>query len=338
MTFTESFRMERVYFEKLKSNITDIKNLLAAGNTEDARILLENSVDLDGAVLLLYRNLGECWAELADQIKKTREELDALKEATEAYHDELNEKIDDVNFVLLRLINALEARVENLETRVTALEECCEEVQEALENKQDKLTPGVGIEISEENVIDSTILSAFKNGALSGYNAYETNILERVDNAVYSILQYTTKISATGAVIKSLFATSKGVRITPSIQISATFINNLMNVGDVLMYYLTNIKCNYGKVFVNSIEAVRFASKTADNIVFPAALNSPFEIIGIPNFLETLNDSTTYDLTFSYEITPILNGKMIIVNGSDYSVTDPSNYSVSQHAGYRRLY
>lgn len=121
MTFTESFRMERVYFEKLKNNITDIKNLLAAGNTEDARILLENSVDVDGAVLLLYRNLGECWAELADQIKKTREELDALKEATEAYHDELNEKIDNVNFVLLRLINALDARLTIVENELATM-------------------------------------------------------------------------------------------------------------------------------------------------------------------------------------------------------------------------
>lgn len=121
MTFTESFRMERVYFEKLKNNITDIKNLLAAGNTEDARILLENSVDVDGAVLLLYRNLGECWAELADQIKKTRDELDALKEATEAYHDELNEKIDNVNFVLLRLINALDARLTVVENDLATM-------------------------------------------------------------------------------------------------------------------------------------------------------------------------------------------------------------------------
>lgn len=121
MTFTESFRMERVYFEKLKNNITDIRNLLAAGNTEDARILLENSVDVDGAVLLLYRNLGECWAELADQIKKTRDELDALKEATEAYHDELNEKIDNVNFVLLRLINALDARLTIVENDLATM-------------------------------------------------------------------------------------------------------------------------------------------------------------------------------------------------------------------------
>lgn len=121
MTFTESFRVERVYFEKLKNNITDIKNLLAAGNTEDARILLENSVDVDGAVLLLYRNLGECWAELADQIKKTRDELDALKEATEAYHDELNEKIDNLNFVLLRLINALDARLTVVENDLSTM-------------------------------------------------------------------------------------------------------------------------------------------------------------------------------------------------------------------------
>ena len=115
MDFKSSYRMEAVYFQKLKSDIDIAKSLMNDGNTEEARALLENAVDVNGAVLLLYRNLGDVWGELGSQIQKTNEALKELKETTEDYHKELNEKIDDVNNTIIRLLNALEDRIAAVE-------------------------------------------------------------------------------------------------------------------------------------------------------------------------------------------------------------------------------
>lgn len=113
--FKNDYRMEAVYFQKLKSDIDIAKSYITRGAVDEAKALLENAVDVDGAVLLLYRNIGELWSELADQIEQTRKALDALEKKMNDYHDELNEKIDEINNYIIRLINALEARVEALE-------------------------------------------------------------------------------------------------------------------------------------------------------------------------------------------------------------------------------
>lgn len=148
MEFRDSYRMEAIYFQTLKEEINRVKALMASGNTEQAKTLLENAVNVDGAVLLLYRNLGELWGELGAKIEEVKKELEKLDSRVDDYHRELNEKIDDVNNTIIRLINALEERVK-------ALEECCEDVQEALANKQDKLTAGEGITIDNNNVISA---------------------------------------------------------------------------------------------------------------------------------------------------------------------------------------
>lgn len=115
MTFTDGYRVERVYFERLKSLITILKSLKDGVQDETVRTLIENAIDSDGAILLLYRNIGEAWAELADQVQKTRKMLQDLDEKTEKYHDELNERIDEVNNYLMALIRALEARMDAVE-------------------------------------------------------------------------------------------------------------------------------------------------------------------------------------------------------------------------------
>ena len=157
MDFKNSYRVEAVYFQKLKSDIDIAKSYIAAGATDEARAVLENLVDVDGAVLLLYRNIGECWAELANAIEKTKKELDALRDQQEQYHDELNEKIDEINNYIIRLINALderltaaEADIDDLQERMLAAESDIDDLEA---NKQDKLTAGFGIEINANNEI-----------------------------------------------------------------------------------------------------------------------------------------------------------------------------------------
>lgn len=171
MDFKNSYRVEAVYFQKLKSDIDIAKSYIAAGATDEARAVLENLVDVDGAVLLLYRNIGECWAELANAIEKTKKELDALRDQQEQYHDELNEKIDEINNYIIRLINALderltaaEADIDDLQERMLAAESDIDDLQDRMtqaesdiddleSNKQDKLTAGFGIEIDANNEI-----------------------------------------------------------------------------------------------------------------------------------------------------------------------------------------
>ena len=113
--FKDSYRLERVYFEKLKSMISILKSFLDNETDEKTRAILANEIDDNGAILLLYRNLGEAWAELADLIQKLRNDLNDLDEKEEAYHDELNERIDEVNNYLMALIRALEARMDAVE-------------------------------------------------------------------------------------------------------------------------------------------------------------------------------------------------------------------------------
>lgn len=113
--FKDSYRLERVYFEKLKSMIGILKSFLDNETDEKTRAILSNEIDDNGAILLLYRNLGEAWAELADLIQKLRNDLTDLDEKEEAYHDELNERIDEVNNYLMALIRALEARMDAVE-------------------------------------------------------------------------------------------------------------------------------------------------------------------------------------------------------------------------------
>ena len=115
MTFLTSYRAEKIYFEKLRSNIDIAKSYIQRGATDEVMALLQNAVDADGAIMLCYRNLGEVWADLAAQLEKTQKALEDLKVALEEYHDDLNNKIDEINNYLVRLINALDERVTILE-------------------------------------------------------------------------------------------------------------------------------------------------------------------------------------------------------------------------------
>lgn len=121
MAFKDSFRFERIYFERLKTMIPLLKSYLENAQTEEARTLLENSVDVDGAVLLLYRNLGEAWAELADLIQKLRERLDEEHDLIEQYHDELNEKIDEVNNYIMAIIREILGRLDVIEADLASM-------------------------------------------------------------------------------------------------------------------------------------------------------------------------------------------------------------------------
>lgn len=111
MAFKDSLRLEQIYFQKLKDTIQTLKVLNEGENTEKEQDIIEGLVEACAAILLLYRNLGEEWNELTALIQKTMHDLVDLKEQSDAYHDELNEKIDEVNNYLNAAITVIEAEI-----------------------------------------------------------------------------------------------------------------------------------------------------------------------------------------------------------------------------------
>ena len=122
MALKDSLRLESIYFNNLKSMMKMLKSWADGTTDEKTKDIIENCIQADAAILLLYRNLGEAWNELMANIQKEMHDLQDLKETVDAYHDELNEKIDEVNNYLMVLIRELQERVTILEQRVDALE------------------------------------------------------------------------------------------------------------------------------------------------------------------------------------------------------------------------
>ena len=112
MAFKDSLRLEQIYFQKLKDMIKTCKAWYDGENTDKDRDILEALIQACAAILLLYRNLGEEWNELTALIQRTIHDLVDLKDKTDAYHDELNEKIDEVNNYLNAAITVIEAQID----------------------------------------------------------------------------------------------------------------------------------------------------------------------------------------------------------------------------------
>lgn len=123
MAFKDNLRLEYVYFQNIKSTIDVLKSW--KGETEDGKTtdIIDAVIGCDSAILLLYKNIGECWNELTAQIQKEMKDLGELKEKVENYHDELNEKIDDVNNYIMAIIREIEERLDSLEARMELVED-----------------------------------------------------------------------------------------------------------------------------------------------------------------------------------------------------------------------
>lgn len=122
MAFKDNIRLEQIYFQNIKSTIDVLKSW--KGNTEDGKTadIIDAVITCDNAVLLLYKNIGECWNELTAQIQKEMKDLADLKQQVENYHDELNEKIDDVNNYIMAIIREIEGRLDIIENDLATLQ------------------------------------------------------------------------------------------------------------------------------------------------------------------------------------------------------------------------
>lgn len=328
MEFRDSYRMEAIYFQTLKEEINRVKALMASGNTEQAKTLLENAVNVDGAVLLLYRNLGELWGELGAKIEEVKKELEKLDSRVDDYHRELNEKIDDVNNTIIRLINALEERVQ-------ALEECCEDVQEALANKQDKLIAGDGIGINNENVIRVNNNDIFTSESIgSVLRPYITRTVTRkpfraTTKTLYELVD-TIVLSTTGAQLKELLSKYNALKFNFLFGISSNLASNILAVDDIVKISLRRYSFPIQFItFMDRVKLNSIATKTDQGIDVDACSIS-FAIMNLQNVLHNLVDETVYSFSWEMAYYVEVNGNAITSADSPYfGYINPENYTPS---------
>lgn len=126
MAFKDSIRLEAKYFQNLKTAIASLKKWREGENPSKTEDILDSCIAANKALILLYRNVAECYNELVSLFVKQQGELVSLRDYVHALKDELNEKIDDVN-------NYLNGRLTELEGRVELLEQAVEDLQRRVE-------------------------------------------------------------------------------------------------------------------------------------------------------------------------------------------------------------
>lgn len=118
MNAKDSLRVEAVYFAKLRDMIRKLEVMKETGNKpEELDTLIDSCIEANGAILILYKNLGEAWNDCVSLIQEQGKKLEDLKESVESYDEELNSKIDDINNYLNSQIGFLDARLAEVESR-----------------------------------------------------------------------------------------------------------------------------------------------------------------------------------------------------------------------------
>lgn len=116
MTVKENLRIEAVYFAKLKSNIKDLKEHALSTDPGKLRDILNNCIEADEALLMCYKNIGDCWNSLSSFIADDRAKIETLSAELDSFKGEINSKIDEVNNYLVSRLSMLEERVTEIET------------------------------------------------------------------------------------------------------------------------------------------------------------------------------------------------------------------------------
>lgn len=114
----DSLRVEAVYFAKLRDMIRKLEVMKETGNKpEELNTLIDSCIEANGAILVLYKNLGEAWNDCVSLIQEQGKKLEELKASVESFDEELNSKIDDINNYLNSQIGFLDARLSEVESR-----------------------------------------------------------------------------------------------------------------------------------------------------------------------------------------------------------------------------
>lgn len=210
--------------------------------------------------------------------------------------------------------------------------EVMERIQELEETKQDKLTPGNGIEIDENNVIDNTILSIFNTQAVitALRNKISVSISnEVVPNSTALRLKITAKITATGEELKTALLKYNGLRFSYTVNINGLDVSPLLPSQEYEFYYkLDEVECEFAHVQDYGLHHNRYCYGDAQSKTF-APLGDILKIYGYKNYVKSLDSEASYELTINLLYYVIMDGKVIKQNDAYDFLVDPTKYSWS---------
>ena len=132
MAFKDTYRLEKVYYENMWTLLKSLKALKenpSADTLATVNELLDNAIADNESIILIYKNLGELYAEIAQKFADLQKDLLDLANNLEDWKDEINQKIDDNHNYLMGLIRDLEDRVTSLEGRMDTAEDNIEDLQ-----------------------------------------------------------------------------------------------------------------------------------------------------------------------------------------------------------------
>lgn len=118
MAFKDNVRLEQIYFSNLKKTIKALNDWKQTETVTELSDVLNSCIESNEAILLLYKNIGECWNDLSSFIAADRAKLEELAGVVSSEKDEINAKIDDVNNYLVNRLATVEERLDNLERHV----------------------------------------------------------------------------------------------------------------------------------------------------------------------------------------------------------------------------
>lgn len=143
MAFKDTYRLEKVYYENMLTLLKGLKALKenpSADEITKVNEILDDTIACNESIIIIYKNLGELYAEVAQKFVDLLTDLKAIRDDLEMWKNEINEKIDDVNNYLMGHIRDLDDRVTSLEGRVSDLEDrmdTAEDDIDALEGRMD---------------------------------------------------------------------------------------------------------------------------------------------------------------------------------------------------------
>ena len=121
MAFKTNQRIEQIYFDNIRKELDVLKKWKDGETDLKTADVLQAVIDADSAIIMLYKNLGEAYAETVSLIEKEAAELETMKAEFSSFNTEINSKIDEVNNYLNGRISELEGRVANIEHELASI-------------------------------------------------------------------------------------------------------------------------------------------------------------------------------------------------------------------------
>jgi seryl-tRNA synthetase len=95
MSFKDSYRLEKVYYDNIVADLEKMKQLRNNPDNESAiKQLIENAISDNESIILIYKNLGELYSENQEYYNQAITKIEELNIKLEALETSTDEKID----------------------------------------------------------------------------------------------------------------------------------------------------------------------------------------------------------------------------------------------------